>query len=247
MGDKVVGVTRFCHFPPQAREIKKVGGYADPNYEALAALQPDLVILLPEHEKIKKYLNELSINYLEVDNKNSKDIKNTIRIIGNVCSAEKKADKLLENIELTLKTIKNATKNLSKPKVLISIGRTMGSGSLKDVYIAGSATHFGELIELAGGINAFNKGGIAYPMISAEGLIHLNPQVIIDLVADLKSSNLTKEMIINEWKSVGNIDAAKNGRIIILDSDYVVIPGPRYVLLLKDLAKAIHPEIEWKF
>ncbi len=247
LGDKVVGITRFCNYPPETKEIMKVGGYVDPSYEAIASLHPDLVFLLPEHEKIKKYLSELNINYLEVDNKNSEDIKNTIRITGKICSAEKKANELLENIELTLETIKNATKNLPRPKVIISIGRTMGSGTLKDVYIAGPTTYFSELIELAGGVNSFNNKNIAYPMLSAEGIIHLNPQIIIDLVANLKTSGLTKEMILKEWESTGNIDAVKNDRVIILDSDYIVIPGPRFILLLKDLAKAFHPEIDWKF
>ena len=49
LGESVVGVTRFCLYPPEAQEKKKVGGFIDPNYEAIAALQPDLVLVNGSH------------------------------------------------------------------------------------------------------------------------------------------------------------------------------------------------------
>ena len=245
LGDKVVGRTRYCNYPLEAKIIKEVGGYVDPNYEAIVALRADLVILLPEHENVKKYLTELNIKYLEVNNKTVANIINTIKIIGSNCDAVNNANKLVSNIERTIDLIKNKTKNLHRPATIISIGRTMGSGTLKDAYVAGRTTYFSELIELAGGVNAFENPNLAYPKLSAEGLIHLNPEVIVDLVTDLKKSNLDEAMVLKEWNSLGNIRAVKNKQISILSSDYIVIPGPRFVLLLKDLTKVIHPEIDW--
>src|SRR3989304_2380839 len=45
LGDRVVGVTRYCRYPPEAQDKTLVGGYLNPNFEALLALKPDLVIL----------------------------------------------------------------------------------------------------------------------------------------------------------------------------------------------------------
>ena len=44
-GDQVVGVTRFCNWPPEAAARPKVGGFLDPNFEAMVALRPDLVVM----------------------------------------------------------------------------------------------------------------------------------------------------------------------------------------------------------
>ena len=121
----------------------------------------------------------------------------------------------------------------------------MGSGTLKEAYIAGPKTYFSELITLAGGVNAFDNQNLAYPKLSAEGIIHLNPDVILDLVTDLEKNHLKKELVIKEWSSLRNINAVKNEQVFVLSSNYIVIPGPRFVLFLKDLAKAIHPEIDW--
>jgi iron complex transport system substrate-binding protein len=245
LGDKVVGVTRFCNYPPEAKDVKEVGGYLDINYEGVVALKPDLVILLPEHEKAKAYLTELKIKFLEVDNKTVSDILNSIKIIGDSCCAKSEATKLLTSIEKTILQIKEKTKNLQKPKTLISIGRTLDATTLKDVYIAGLPTYFNELIEIAGGTNAFQNKNVAYPMISAEGLIHLNPQVIIELIPDLNEETLSKEMVLQAWKNIESVEAVKNSRVVILNSDYISIPGPRFIELLKDISKAIHPEIIW--
>lgn len=245
LGDKLVGKTRFCNYPPEAKEIIEVGGYLDLNYEGVVALEPDLVILLPEHEKIKKHLNELNIKCLEVNNKTISDIIGSIKTIGDSCGAINDATLLISNIDATIAEIKQKTTGLNKPTTIVSVGRTMGEGTLKDVYIAGSETYFSELVEMAGGVNAFQSNRGAYPILSAEGLINLNPEVIVDLAADLKKNNLSKENIIKEWESIGSVKAVKNGRVIVLDSSYVVIPGPRFIFLLRDLAKAMHPEINW--
>src|SRR5688500_13562145 len=61
LGTRVVGVTRYCRFPPEAQSIAQVGGYMNPSYEALASLRPDLVPVLPEHEDIQPHLRALGV------------------------------------------------------------------------------------------------------------------------------------------------------------------------------------------
>lgn len=245
LGEKVVGVTRFCNYPPEAKGKKRVGGYVNPNYEAIAALEPDIVIILPEHERVKNFLTELGLKYLTVNNKTIQDILSAIATIGKECGAEKRANELIAAINSRIQKIQQKTQNLPRPKVLISIGRTMGSGSLKDVYIAGKNTYYDELINYAGGRNAYKNEKIAYPMLSAEGIIHINPEIIIDMVADLSSNGLTEEMVRKEWQSVSSVDALKNNRLFVFSRDYIVIPGPRFILLLEDIARTVHPEIKW--
>ena len=91
LGERVVGVTRFCTYPPETKEKMKVGGYIDLNYEAITVLQPDLVILLPEHEKVRNYLTELGIRFQVVHNRTVSEILATIITIGTICGAEKRA------------------------------------------------------------------------------------------------------------------------------------------------------------
>jgi iron complex transport system substrate-binding protein len=157
LNDKIIGVTRFCQYPPEANKKMDVGGYLDPNYEAIAMLESDLVVILPEQDKVKDYLDQLGINHITVNNKTIADILNSIKEIGDLVQATAKAESLITEIKGKIDAIASQTKKLQKPKVLICIGRNFGTGNLEDVYFAGRNTFYDELIITAGGINAIDK------------------------------------------------------------------------------------------
>ncbi|MFC1692954.1 ABC transporter substrate-binding protein [Candidatus Latescibacterota bacterium] len=245
LGDRVVGVTRYCKYPPEALEKDKVGGYLDPNYEAIATLNPDLVIVLPGHENIKNYLTELGLAYVMVRNDRVEDILETFTIIGDICGISEKASEIVANMKARIQLIKEQIKDTPRRRVLVSISRTLGTGSLEDVYIAGKNTFYDELIMYAGGVNAYKGYDIEYPVLSAEGLLYLNPDIIIDIVPDLDKRGVDNTAILKDWESVSHVEAVKNRRIHVLSDDYTVIPGPRFIQLLEDFAHIIHPEIQF--
>ncbi len=242
-----MGVTRYCTYPPEAKLKEDVGGFIDPNYEAIMLLKPDLVIVLPEHQKVKKYLSQIGVKYIEVNNKTLPNILDVIKTIGKVCKVEDKANDVIKNMNKVIKEIKEKTSKLQRKKVLVSVGRSFGSGSINDSYIAGPSTHFSELITIAGGTNAFDKKNMSYPMLSAEGIIQLNPDIIIDIVPDAKKSDISEEKLKEDWNSLVELNTINKDNIFIYTKDYSAIPGPRIIYLLQDFAKIIHPEIDWDF
>lgn len=244
LGDKIVGVTRFCNYPPEAKQKFPVGGYLDPNYEAILSLKPDVVIILSNFHQVSNFLSELGINYLTVNNETVSDIMSSIAYLGKTFGAEKQAGHMLADIRSTMQRIERGIKNSKRAKVLVVIERSMGAGVIEDVYIAGKNTFYDELIQIAGGINAFEDEKIAYPVLSAEGLIHLNPDFIIDLVPQLEQIGQNAANLLKDWEILDQLDAVKNRHVHILSEDYAVIPGPRFILFLEYLARTIHPEIE---
>lgn len=246
LGDKIIGVTNFCNYPEAAKFKQRLGGYLDPNYEAIAALQPDLVIILPEQETVKNFLIELKLNYIVVNNKTITDILTAIEIIGQKCGANLQAQLILENIKNKMRHVRTTTKNLTKRTVLISIGRTLGSGTLADVYAAGGETYYTELIEYAGGKNVLATNKISYPLLSAEGIIELNPEIIIDIIFGFDQTNIDTENIKLDWNCLPAVTAVQKNQIFVINESYTVIPGPRFILLLEQLAKIFHPEVDWE-
>jgi cobalamin transport system substrate-binding protein len=245
LGDRVVGVSRFCRYPPAALEKKKVGGYLDPNYEAIVALQPDLVIVLPEHEEVREYLGKLDIRFLTVHNRKVSEIIETVKKIGSECGAGKQALILSDSIKSRVGSIEKEVESLDRPPVMVVVERTLGTGALKNLYVAGRNTFYDDLITYAGGGNVCESEQIAYPKISLEGLLNLNPGVVIDLIPDLRSKGLDESVVIRDWQSVSGIDAVGSDRVYVMSGDYIAIPGPRFIDLLENLARAIHPEVNW--
>ncbi|MFA5785927.1 MAG: helical backbone metal receptor [Actinomycetota bacterium] len=245
LGNKVVGVTTYCLYPPAARDLPEVGGYSTPNYEAIAALNADLVVMGPEHEEAKQKLATLGIETLTVRYSSVAEILDSIRTIGQSTGVQQKAKGILADIREKIEGIRERTEDLPRPRTMISIGRGMGSGTLKEVYVAGPDTFYDDLVDIAGGVNAYQGGAAQYPSVSAEGILRWNPQVIIDVVPELKDKGWTKDRVLKEWRDVAAVDAVKNGQVSILDEEYVAIPGPRFVLTLELIARAIHPEVDW--
>jgi iron complex transport system substrate-binding protein len=244
LGEKVVGVTRFCNYPPEAKEKMQVGGYLDPNYEAIVSLKPDVVIFLSNFHQVSNFLSELNVNYLTVSNETVSDIMSSIASLGQTFGAEQRAEVMLSDIRTKIHRIEEKTKNATRPKVMIVIERSLGAGVIEDVYIAGQNTFYDELIQLAGGTNVYEDGKISYPILSAEGLIHLNPDFIIDLIPQLEQIGQNAATLKKDWDILSQLDAVKNRRVYILSEDYAVIPGPRFILFLETLARTIHPEID---
>ncbi len=243
LDELVVGVSRFCAYPPEVAEKPSVGGYLDPSYEAVAVLEPDIVLLLPEHESVRGWLDELGIVHRTMSNRTVDEIIGTIGTVGSLCGADAAADSLVADIRARMERIRIAASGRDRPRVLVSVGRMLGSGTLTDVYIAGAGTYYDELIGLAGGTNAYSGGNIAYPLMSAEGILYLDPDVIIDLVPDMDEAGYERAAVMRAWETVPKVAAVRNERVHLFTGSHVVVPGPRFILLLEDLANILHPEV----
>src|SRR5262249_13829461 len=150
----------------------------------------------------------------------------SILTIGAECGVPLKAAELHDRLQSRLRNIRARVAGKPKPRVLISIGSMAGDTSMNPITVCGRSGYFGELIELAGGVNAF-EGEIAFPGLSAEGILQTRPDVIVDLWPDLKEKGLDPQKIVDQWKLIPGLKA----RITVVGESYVMIPGPRVVLL----------------
>jgi iron complex transport system substrate-binding protein len=113
-----------------------------------------------------------------------------------------------------------------------------GDASLNRITVCGRNNYFEELLALAGGTNAF-EGDLEFPSLSAEGVLQANPDVVIELWPDLKEKGLDPEPARKQWSAIPGFRA----RVHVIGESYVMVPGPRMVLLVEDIARAIHPEV----
>jgi iron complex transport system substrate-binding protein len=242
LGDRLVGVTRYCDYPPAATNIAKVGGYVDPSYEAIVALKPDLTILLSSHRDAKAQIEKLHLRTLTVPHATIQDIHEAIRLIGDACGEGRRADALLTELTKRAQAVGGAVNGKERPRVLICIGRDTNSGQLNGTYIAGRNGFYDQIIDLAGGVNVCADKTAAYPQLSAEGVIQLNPEVIIDLVSEMNPGKRTPKQIRAQWAQLGMVAAVRQGRVHVLFGDQALRPGPRYIEFLEQMARLLHKE-----
>jgi iron complex transport system substrate-binding protein len=243
LGDRVVGVTRDCHFPPEVNDKVRVGGYYDPNLEAIVSLKPDLVVLLEEEAQSLPGLAKLNVETLAVCHKTIEGIIESFRTIGRVCGKGAEGRRMECEFRERMDRIRARTRGLPRPRVLFVLDRTHGCGHLADLYVAADDDYLDTIVQWAGGQNAYRQRGVRYPVVSTEGILRLNPQVIVDLTPAEMVRQFGRQAILDDWKELATVNAVKNNRILIFDQDYAYVPGPRFLKLVEDLASAIHPEV----
>lgn len=240
LGDRVVGVTNFCDYPPEALDVPKIGGYYDLNLEAVLGLGPDLVVCLPEHAAQLEHLDDLGLSHLTVDHRHVETILESLLTLGQTCGVEDRAEEMVQGLRQRIQAVQAGAAGQKPPRVLVCVGRNMGSATIDEVYVAGPNGFYDEMISLAGGVNAY-QGDQPYPMMTAEGLLRTQPDLIFDMVADLEEQGLTEEDVLQQWQSLSDLKAVQQGRVVLFTEDFVVIPGPRFVQILEKMARALAP------
>ena len=235
LGDKVVGVTQYCKYPPQAEKLPKIGGYVDPNFELILSLKPDLVVLLKEHSSITDFLKKNGICYRVIDNENLDAILQSFRTIGKLFGKVSEADTLIRSIN---DEMADTVPKPDRPRILLCIGRdNPGLGAIARVYVAGPKSFYSQLINHAGGVSAYADSLFTYPTFSCEGVIRLAPDIIIDLMASV--AGLQQRKVRDDWKALSMVPAVKNGLVFCPSEDFMTIPGPRIGLILRQIKKAV--------
>jgi len=235
--ERLVGNTEWCNFPEGAKEIPRIGGYTNFNAERVLKMRPDAIILLAEHGHLREKANSLGIDVIMLENKTVADILNTIATLGALLDREQEAARLLEQLHNRMEAVRKQAPSREKPRVLITIGRNMGSQGIDSVYCVGQPPFHNELVEIAGGQNACPLAQ-PYPRVSAEGLLKMDPDIIIDLL-DSHATQGDAAKVRAYWVRNEKLRAVQANQIHVLAGDYTVVPGPRFILLLEQFAHII--------
>ncbi len=246
LGDRVVGVTDFCHFPAEARKKPKIGGYLRPSLETIVALRPDLVIAERSPSNLVTQLAGLKISAVEVDFKTLPDILASFQKIAEAAGVPERGVALRNSTNLQMDQIRSRLKTYDRPKMMFVVGRT--PGTLTGIIVVGGASYLSELMSIAGGVNAFADATAAYPKVTLEEVLARDPDVILDRADMADQSAATeadKRSVINLWRAYPKLKAVKRDHVVFGISDIFFVPGPRIVDATQAFAKMLHPEVKW--
>jgi iron complex transport system substrate-binding protein len=242
LGDRVVGVDRYSRYPVEALRKPKIGDYANPNLEAIAALRPDLVIIPTNPVKLGDRLGLLRLKVLELDQESIAKLYDSFRIVGQAAGATAQAAKLTSTVQAQLDNIRARAAPLKKTRMMFVVGRT--PNRLDGLIVVGQASYLNEIIALAGGDNVFRDAVASYPGVSLEEVLARNPDVIVDMgdMADTVGvTDAHKREVTSLWERLASVGAVKQHRVYAVASDIYVVPGPRVVDAAKAFFEMLHP------
>ena len=231
--DRLVGVTDYCDWPPQARQKPRVGAMVAPNLERIVALRPDLVVATSEGNSQETFdqLRRLTIPVFTVAPHRLSDVLTVIARLGELTGRQSAAGPLVENLVRRVKAVENAVRPYPRPKVLYVLWP-------EPLIVPGRDGLVTELIEVAGGASVTAQEPSSYPRFSLEAVAARGPDVIILARHGGDDTPLSRV----SWDRLATLPAVRAGRVHSVDGSSLHRYGPRVVDGLEMLARVIHPE-----
>jgi iron complex transport system substrate-binding protein len=232
-GDRLAAVTEFSDYPSEAAERPRVGDLTGANLERIAAVSPDLVLAGNKIDaETLGLLRKMRIPAAVTEGSNFAETYRSIEEIGRMTGKTEAAAALVKDMRKKAAAIAARAKGASRPLCyyIVSFG---DAGN----WTAGPGSFIQEMIELAGGRNAGAALGKPWGLFQLEKLVALDPEILIAGKYSGPLGRLTAE------PGYSALTAVKRGRLAIVDDDLVGRPGPRLVLGMEQIARAVHPEI----
>jgi len=240
-GDRVVGVTEFCNYPPEAAEREVIGGMTNPSVEKIIALSPDLVLVTRGAPiDVVNSLREAGLTVIGKSPETVRAVIEDIRDLGEYLGiegqAERTAESLEQRLELAVEEGREVFGEAGGPTVLMIIG-------LEPVFVAGPGSFADDMISLCGGRNvigaAEDEQVSAWPQYSLEKIVEHDPQIIISTLQSHeveRAATLERLRDLSGWR---DLSAVKRGRVYDVDADTVLRTGPRLLDGLEAMSTVI--------
>lgn len=231
-GHLLVGRSKYCDYPAETQAIPVVGGFSDPNIEAILGLHPTLVTGArgPAGPTLEEVFVSRGIATFFPETESIAQIESMIHGLGRLISRSEQAADVSWQIRRRQKNVASAVAH--RPRI-----RTVMIFDTAPIVAAGPGGFPDELLQIAGAENLITRGG-AYPTINLEHLLALDPDVLLDASSDAPDATVSR--ITAELPGWKELRAVREHRVRKLTGSAVLRPGPRIGEGLETLARALH-------
>jgi iron complex transport system substrate-binding protein len=232
-GDQVVAVDDQSNYPGDA-PTTDLSGF-EPNVEAIAGYEPDLVVFATEPGDLGSSLEGLGITALQLDAAPNLDVAyNQIEQLGAATGHADESAALVEQMRSDIQGLVDEADPATGTSFYYELDDTF--------YSVTSKTFIGQLLRMLGLENIADevgKGSGGYPQLSAEYIIESDPDLIF--LADTKCCGQSAETVA-ERPGWAGLTAVADGGVVPLDDDVASRWGPRVVGLLEQISDAAAAE-----
>ncbi len=237
LGGRVVGVTRFCDWPPEASSRPKIGGLVDPNVEVIRSLDPDLVVAFRGNPlRLVDRVRKLALPVFVLDIGQGLDgLVPLVERLGRVTRTEERAAALAADLRSRVAAVDAGLRGVTeRPKAFLLL---YGQG----LWTCGGQSYVNDLIARAGGENVAASLPKKWALYKREGIVRDDPDVIFILARSAADFAAARDRLAL-MPGLAGVKAVKNGRVYELDENAASRFGPRLVDVLARVASLLHPE-----
>jgi len=232
--DRLVGVTTYSNYPPQAESLPRIGSYVKLDLEKIVALKPDLCLAIKDGNPRRSVdaVRRVGIPVFAIDPRNIEQIVEAYVMLGEVLGKRARADMLAADMnQRMIQVKKRVIQQRSRPRVFFQI-------SDSPIVSAGKNSYIDRLIDIAGGYNLAGKSN-AYPRYSWEDILIMQPEVVL---LSSMTGERSQDQLKSQWLQWPELPAVKNNRVHVVNADLFNRPTMRLIAGLEMLTDLLHPE-----
>jgi iron complex transport system substrate-binding protein len=227
-GERVVGVSEFTEWPPEAVAKPQIGGALNPSRESILRLKPDLILSQGKSEALGSFARTQGIEFRSLPLDTLDDLHTAIAGFAVILGVPEQGRALLTEMETGFAAIPSC----GSVPVFIALGHA--PGDLSGLMTSGPGTFLDQIVAKAGGSNLFADVQVLWPKISQETLIRRKPQIILDFQT-LAVDETRQAALLADWQRLG----FQTNQIRILDEGHLLKPGPRAAQSAARIAEAL--------
>jgi iron complex transport system substrate-binding protein len=214
-GSRVVGVSAYSDWPPQAKSLPQVGNAMNFSVEQIAALRPDLVLIWRDsmrREDIER-IEAFGATVFVATARTLDDVPRLLRILGALTAHD--ASEVAAGYERKLEGLRRG--QAGRPRVTVFL--EIWNKPLTTI----SGRHFmNEALEICGADNVFKDLAGVAPMVSWEEIYQRDPAVIVGI-----GSGMTEPEFRANWRIRDTLSAVKGNRLVYVEPDRLQRPTAR--------------------
>jgi len=231
-GDRLVGRTSYCDYPPEAKAVPEVGDTLHPSLERIISLKPQLVLIstASQLEVFTQQLQNQNIAVFVTDPHDLEGVFRSIEQIGQILGHDEQARLLVQKLRERTNAVEEAVKQKQPVRIFYQL-------SAEPLYTAGHDAFVTDLMRRAGAISVTADVPGAWPKYSNESALAAKPEaIILPTGGSMGTGNSTVAEALRQSPAV------REGRVYKINDDHLVRPGPRAVDGLEEMARALHPD-----
>lgn len=228
-GGALVGAIRYSDHPEAARALPIVGDAHAIDFERIAQLKPDLVLVWDSglNERHKARLRSLGLALYESEIRKAQGIPDTLRRLGTLLGRADSAEAAARRVETQWQAL--AERYRGKPPV-----RVFWQLWHEPLMTINREHLISEAMRACGGVNVFADLPLLTPTVSWEAAVATDPQLIAT-----SGRRQDAERDLTPWQRFANVAAVKHRRYASIDGDLIGRMGPRFVEGAAALCEAI--------
>jgi iron complex transport system substrate-binding protein len=229
MGNRMVAVTAYSDYPPQAKQLPQVGDAFRLDWERLVALKPDLVLAWGSglSSRDRATFEKMNLKVLVLEPRHLDDIPKTLRLLGRIVGTESVAEAAALAFMQQLDTLRRQYTGRASVRAYFQIAAT-------PLLTVNEAHIISDVLRLCGAQNVFAAVSLLTPAISNEALVKENPHVMLAIAA----THEQEEEIKRTWRGLP-LNAVRQGRMAFIQPDLISRSTPRILLGAKKICEQI--------